>query len=905
MELTIGNVINQVKRVFDRGKWTESSVRIVEGNSVSGAKMPTFNHHAAIAAFNSWVYRAAMLNAQAVASVPLRLFVRADATRSKSYGWESRKVGPRLNKHLLSTASAHVQRKAASFREGFEEFTVGPDGNPHPAIDVLERANPWMNGFDMTVLKFVYLQLTGNAYIHTVTDRALGIPSELWIMPSQWTKVIPDRDEFISGYIYGKGQDIEREFAVDEVDHFKLPNPGDLYYGKSMLEAAWSANALHESKRMLDISRYENNAIPPMLVTVKGGVQPKQLERYEAQWNNHLRGVRNAGKIRVVSGDVTATPLSPPQGEIGDPDRVIEEIAGMFGVPITKLLANDPNRANAQTGDAGWMRDTVLPMLRMDEQKLNETYLTKFPGLEGKAFLAYDNPVPQNVQQIELETSAKVASGRMTINEARQQDGMDAIEGGEVPRVNGVPLDMVGQQPMSQPFQFNMVQPAAIVDTSRVAASIDFTPTNKKREQSNGNSDRNQPTSAAGNSSGGSSDYVGDSRGDTGDRGDDGKDHNQGLVAQGEGHGTGDLGVSGRAVRVVNPDRDTPDQPGGKAPQPGDQKVSRTVRQAVKELDDGCTRSGSECGSIDSGIVNDVADLQGNGKDQPAMASCQDVECRHVECVKHSDYIYKVDAQEDIREGQPVRPEDKLAAELADIFERAMAQVAQRVGKTVCDTVRVKITSRQVGSVLQEMTDKINTDVSAAFNEHLPDMVIGGMKLGARGISFDLDPSAQASIDAVRDLTRQLSDRIAGEIAKTTSDRIGTVIRGGLSEGLRPEQLSELIRNDESGQFGSARATAIARTEMADAFIQGEKQSWKFGGITKMKWLLAPNACPFCVAAAGKMNKGGGWPIDEPLFTKGDSITTTEGTLSLDYRDITSPPLHPHDRCTLVAVVEG
>jgi hypothetical protein len=145
--------------------------------------------------------------------------------------------------------------------------------------------------------------------------------------------------------------------------------------------------------------------------------------------------------------------LNLPVGELGDPDRIIEEIAAGFGVPITKMLANDPNRANAETGDAGWLRDTILPYCRLDEEQLNAKYLPLW-DLGEDAVLAYDNPVPKN-EQADADRRVKyVAGGIVKPNEARAELGLDEVEGGDTLLVPSgvVPIGQAGVNPFAGMF---------------------------------------------------------------------------------------------------------------------------------------------------------------------------------------------------------------------------------------------------------------------------------------------------------------------------------------------------------------------------------------------------------------------------------------------------------------------
>src|SRR3712207_4697799 len=115
----------------------------MDGFGSKGAKPRPFRQDLAVREFNSWVYTAAMLNAQAVASVPLRLYVRKGAS---SY-FRTRKMNGRRSQraYMLGDGphrpSKSVVQKVGDFGADFEEVT-----ERHPALDVLSDVNDWQNG---------------------------------------------------------------------------------------------------------------------------------------------------------------------------------------------------------------------------------------------------------------------------------------------------------------------------------------------------------------------------------------------------------------------------------------------------------------------------------------------------------------------------------------------------------------------------------------------------------------------------------------------------------------------------------------------------------------------------------------------------------------------------------------
>jgi len=428
--------------------YNQASVRVLEGTGKYNAKNWPFNHRAAVKSFNSWVYAAANVNAYACASTPLRLYVRNDTRRTKAFN--TRKVNRGRKSYLLGDSglqpSINTMRKLIEFGSDFEEVT-----DSHPVTDLLSKANPHFNGFDLTTLRILYGELTGNAYMQVICDEQLGIPKQLWPMPSQWTYVNPSRDNFVQSYTYGAPGNEDLEFMPEEVIHFKRPNPNDLFYGMGKVEAAWGTINVNHAVHEMDQATYANHARPDYAVIVKNGATSQNLERFESYVQEQLQGTKKSGKFLTMTGDVQLQPLNFPPKDLAGREDIVEEIAAVFGVPVSLLKANDPNLASAKVGYSQWREGTILPLLRMDEDVLNQIFLPMF-GLGDDAVLAYDNPVPADKQFELQERTTLVSAGLMTLNEAREESGREAYDSeiAEEPIIGGMPISQIGQQPTDQ-----------------------------------------------------------------------------------------------------------------------------------------------------------------------------------------------------------------------------------------------------------------------------------------------------------------------------------------------------------------------------------------------------------------------------------------------------------------------
>lgn len=441
--------MNWISRLISKAqtspdKWIESSVRVVDGAGYLGGQQKPFDADAAVSAYSSWSYAATMLNANAVASQPLRLYIRNRGGRKL---WATREVSHRRRDYLMGEAknapSRGVCQKLIEFGPDFEEVTES-----HPVLELLHTANPYWNGFDLMQLITIYLELTGNAYLHPIIQG--GVPAELWPMPSQWVWVHPSTDDFIDGYVYGRTDGtLQQFFELDEVIHFRTANPNHdgIYYGMGKPQAAWGVLQLNDAHHEMDLAFTKNHARPDYLMVMKSGAGADQLDRFEAVMERKLRGNRNSGRFLSIPGDVELTPMNFPPKDLAGREEVVEEIAAVWGTPVSLLKANDPNLASAEVGFASWRRQAVLPLCRLIEQKLNEQLLPLY-GIEGDAVLAFDNPVPEDEAAKLAESQTLVASGIRTINEDREERGQEPIEGGDAARINGQSLETLDAGPL-------------------------------------------------------------------------------------------------------------------------------------------------------------------------------------------------------------------------------------------------------------------------------------------------------------------------------------------------------------------------------------------------------------------------------------------------------------------------
>lgn len=451
---------NYVKAVTDRSKLTSATFSLFDLFGAEGAKPQPFDYRAAVAANKGWVYRCVTGNATRAAATPLRMFART-GSRAANMG-RTRTVATKAIDRLCGpSVSPIVREKAvdASLRDGLAEVTE------HPLLDLLRSANPLNNGYDLSVHRFTSLQLTGNAYVHVIMDDAMQQPTELWPLQPQWVWIVPggesatgvaletirealdaqdlnigvddfeigDDDDLrdalseivVAGYVFGTDPLNLQTFATDEILHWRWSSVSDTLYGMGPTEAAWSIIAVHTAHREMQQAIFANRGRPDAIVAIKGQADPTAVDRLKEEIRQQHQGTKKAGRLLVGTGDIDVTTLTSDL-DLGTDESVLEELAGIYGYPIVKLKGAFVPRANTEQADVGWLRDTIQPMLTQDEQALNQNGLLALfgDGLVDDAFLAYDDPVPDDALTQRTADAQLVAQGLMTVNEFREEHGL-------------------------------------------------------------------------------------------------------------------------------------------------------------------------------------------------------------------------------------------------------------------------------------------------------------------------------------------------------------------------------------------------------------------------------------------------------------------------------------------------
>ena len=167
-------------------------------------------------------------------------------------------------------------------------------------------------------------------------------------------------------------------------------------------------------------------------------------------WNSEFKAQPH--KLAVINKDVKWQPFNVSQRELEFLETqkwYYNLVISMFGLTPSEMgITEDVNRATSATQSELVKRKSIRPFLRLLENYLNEGVIDEF-GYDGIQFqFIYDDPAEKNARltnwQLELNMGIK------TINEVRDELGLEPIEGGDTNSMSNNNMFSIPSMPNQQ-----------------------------------------------------------------------------------------------------------------------------------------------------------------------------------------------------------------------------------------------------------------------------------------------------------------------------------------------------------------------------------------------------------------------------------------------------------------------
>jgi len=297
----------------------------------------------------------------------------------------------------------------------------------------------------ITFFEFIMLSICteGNSYVQIVRNNS-GTPVQLICLdPSNVTVVVNNNELFYQ---------IDGGSVLDSSDvlHFKTITD-DGVTGLSPIDQCAKALNWGVSLEEFGSTFFSNGAKPSSILQTDKALSDTALQRLKSSFNNNYAKLKNSNSTIVLEEGLTFKPISisPEQAQfLSSRQFSIEEVARIFNVPphmLKDLSKSSFNNIEMQSQE--FVTYTLMPYLTRIEQEMN---LKLFRTNElGKTFVEFNvNGLLRGDVKSRTEAyKTAITNGYMSINEVRQKENMNSIEGGDkhFMQMNMTTIDKVGE----------------------------------------------------------------------------------------------------------------------------------------------------------------------------------------------------------------------------------------------------------------------------------------------------------------------------------------------------------------------------------------------------------------------------------------------------------------------------
>lgn len=303
----------------------------------------------------------------------------------------------------------------------------------HPVLDLLYKVNPMYTSYLLWEATEAYQELTGEVFWWLAGGTPKN-PKEIWVLRPDWVRIRDTKNAIVEAYEYGPNPSESIVIKQEEIIHFKHFNPIDAYRGFGPVKAG--AKAIDTDEFASDYNRnfFYNSALPGGALQTENNLTDEQYERVRNDWNAVHKGKDKAWKIAILEAGLKWEAVGVTQKDMDFLEgRKLsrDEILSIFQVPKPIVaIQDDVNRAAAREARAVFLENNITHKMKRLASFLNEFLLPRYG--DETLFFDFKNPVPNDeTAQLNYYRTALGNAPFLTINEVREMEDRDPIEGGD------------------------------------------------------------------------------------------------------------------------------------------------------------------------------------------------------------------------------------------------------------------------------------------------------------------------------------------------------------------------------------------------------------------------------------------------------------------------------------------
>lgn len=223
----------------------------------------------------------------------------------------------RLYADTASDAEWHLEKRDGTLlvKEKTDGTPAKAQVGPKDLYALLEKPNQFMDYAELIELTITDLLLVGNAYWFKQATGEDGKPLSLWRVAPQYMKIVPG-PRGPKRYEYTPpGAKNPIKMKLEEVIHYRLPNPHSMYYGLGLVQGGGRVLDTEIALVETQASYFENKAEPSVIFQSDRRVPRDVFNKLRAQLRAKTAGPRNSGEMLLLEAGLKAETLTPSAKE--------------------------------------------------------------------------------------------------------------------------------------------------------------------------------------------------------------------------------------------------------------------------------------------------------------------------------------------------------------------------------------------------------------------------------------------------------------------------------------------------------------------------------------------------------------------------------------------------------------
>lgn len=298
-----------------------------------------------------------------------------------------------------------------------------------------QRPNAYQTWQDLIEQYVAALEIQGNFYAEVKRNRFGNV---FEIVPFRYQNNVSVEMNHMGQVYYtystndGKGRVIKKTYAPNDILHVKLFST-DGYRGLSPITQTARAIGIAISGESTAASMFEKGGKPAGVLQTDEVFDDDDdsIQRLRDQWQELYGGPDNSGKIAVLESGLKfqSVSMSAVDSQLLEQRKFTrEQISSIFRVPLHMLqAASGMKYASVEGNNKSFYKDALMPIAIKLQHAVNEILPENHTiELDEKEFVRGD-------RETQVKTVKEmVTAGLMSVNEGRDELGLEPVEGGDV-----------------------------------------------------------------------------------------------------------------------------------------------------------------------------------------------------------------------------------------------------------------------------------------------------------------------------------------------------------------------------------------------------------------------------------------------------------------------------------------